>query len=304
MTKKLILLLGAITIFFSQCDSPSGNTSTTTNTTKDSAAKTADNNPQNTARKSATFTYHAMAMKDSGMAKLKSQYDTNQLQVICAINRVDKQHIAHVDTIVIPDNVLTDDAQYSPFPQSVPALKDVKKIVFFSYVAEAFGAYENGKLVRWGPSNMGRKKDPTPTGLTYVNWKKQVDTSSVKDEWILKWNVNILNKGGVGFHEYDLPGYPASHSCLRLMDADAEYLYNWVDEWVAKGENTVTAHGTPVMVFGEYPFGGRKPWLALPANAKALDISADDLGKMVQPMLSQIMAEQQKLDATRKTASK
>jgi hypothetical protein len=30
----------------------------------------------------------------------------------------------------------------------------------------------------------------------------------------LRWNFNIENKLGVGWHS--LPGYPASHSCLRL----------------------------------------------------------------------------------------
>jgi hypothetical protein len=43
----------------------------------------------------------------------------------------------------------------------------------------------------------------------------------------LRWNFNIENKLGVGWHS--LPGYPASHSCLRLEDA--KLLYEWADEW-------------------------------------------------------------------------
>ncbi len=269
----------------------------TTTTTKQVATNDSSNNTPATVQQKENYTYHALAMKDSGMAKLKSNYDTNQVNIICALNRVDKQHLAKIDTIIIPNKVGTDILSYSIFPQSVPALKDVNKIIFFSYPAQAFGAYEHGNLVHFGTTNMGRQKDQTPTGLTYVNWKKEVDTSSVKDEWILKWDVNILNKGGVGFHEYDMPGYPASHSCLRLSDTDAHYLYNWVDQWKLKNANTVDAHGTPVYVFGAYPYGGRKPWLALAQNPHALDVSASFLQQLTASELQAILAEQQKLAA-------
>jgi len=236
-------------------------------------------------------------MKDSGMTKLNTSYDTNQQRVIFALNRIDKVHALKTDTLIVPDDVEPNINLYSPFPQSLPFLDSVNKIIFFSYPAEAFAAYEHGRLVRWGATNMGRKKDPTPTGLTYVNWKKLVDTSSVKEEWILKWNVNIFNKGGIGFHEYDMPGYPASHSCLRLSALDAEYLYGWVDEWIMEGENKIVAHGTPVIIFGHYPFGSPKPWRALLQNPKALDISANELQSLVKPNLQQIINEQRKLTA-------
>ncbi|MDR3681925.1 MAG: L,D-transpeptidase family protein [Flavipsychrobacter sp.] len=278
-------------------------TTTQSNSTGDSATtKTVTPIPS----QPVNITYRAMSTKDLGVAALKNM-DSNRLQTIYTLNRVDKEHLSKIDTLIIPDNVQADVMQYSIFPKDVPALQNVNKIIFFSYPAEAFAAYDHGKLVRWGATNMGRKKDPTPTGLTYANWKKEVDTSSVKDEWILKWNVNILNKDGVGFHEYDLPGYPASHSCLRLMDADAAYLYQWVDQWTMKGTDDIKAHGTPVMVFGAYPFGGRKPWLALAQNPHALDMSANDIQALIQPNLQEIMTEQQKTEAilaAKSTASK
>ncbi len=91
-------------------------------------------------------------------------------------------------------------------------MKNIDKIIFFSYPTQVFATYENGDLVYTGPTNMGRKKDPTPTGLFYSNWKAEETTSTFNDEWDLKWNFNIENKLGVGWHQYSLPGYPASHS--------------------------------------------------------------------------------------------
>jgi hypothetical protein len=287
----VILLLSFV---FLQCNQPSASNNAVNSVKSDSSKiSIPPSSPHH-------FTYRAMSMKDSGMVILKRKYDTNQLNVIYALNRVDKEHAAHIDTMIIPDTVLTDIMPYSPFPQQLSFLNGVNKIIFFSYPDEAFAAYENGKLVRWGTVNMGRKKDPTPTGLTFVNWKKEVDTSSVKDEWILKWNVNIFNKQGVGFHEYAMPGYPASHSCLRLDDTDAHYLYNWVDEWVAKGEDEVSAYGTPVVILGKYPFDSRKPWLSLPQNPHALDIDAQSLQIILSPDMQHIMTEQQRLAAAKK----
>ncbi|MGN6293271.1 MAG: L,D-transpeptidase [Chitinophagaceae bacterium] len=176
----------------------------------------------------------------------------------------------------------------------LPFLDDVSKIVFFSYPAQAFAVYEYGNLVYAGPSNMGRKKDPTPTGLYFTNWKAEETTSTFNDEWILKWNFNIQNKAGIGWHQYALPGYPASHSCLRLLEDDARFLYKWADEWKLKGTDSIVLKGTPVIVFGSYPFDGRKPWLNLITDPNALDIPASELEDIVKPHLPEILNAQEK----------
>jgi len=35
----------------------------------------------------------------------------------------------------------------------------------------------------------------------------------------------------VSFHKFDLPGYPASHGCVRLPEEDAKWIYDWADHW-------------------------------------------------------------------------
>ncbi|RYD56597.1 MAG: murein L,D-transpeptidase [Sphingobacteriales bacterium] len=244
------------------------------------------------------ISYRAVNKKDS-IANL-SAYDSNQKMIIMALNRMDAAHAAKADTLIIPDKFI-DFNQYSPYPFYVPELKDVKKVIFFSYPAQAFGAYEQGKLVKWGPTNMGRQKDQTPTGLFFANWKAEETRSTFDDEWLLKWNFNIENKLGVGWHQYEMPGYPASHSCLRLLESDARYLYDWADQWVLKGTDNVQAKGTPVIVFGSYPFGSGKPWFAVAQNAKAMDISADQMKELVATHLQTILKEQTTQEQFRST---
>ncbi|WP_319802346.1 L,D-transpeptidase [Flavobacterium sp. N502540] len=140
--------------------------------------------------------------------------DSSKLRIAYAINRTDQKNFVKMDSVIIPTDFTGDLVYYLPFPTHVAALEEVSKVILFSYPSQAFAAYENGELIYAGPTNMGRKKDPTPTGLFFTNWKAEKTTSTFNDEWDLKWNFNIENKLGVGFHQYDLPGYPASHSCL------------------------------------------------------------------------------------------
>jgi len=231
-----------------------------------------------------------------------NESDSSKLRIVYALNRTDRANFAKLDSVVIPEDFSGDIVYYLPFPTHVAALDEVSKVIIFSYPAQAFAAYENGELVLTGPTNMGRKKDQTPTGLFFTNWKAEKTTSTFNDEWDLKWNFNIENKLGVGFHEYALPGYPASHSCLRLQEGDAKFLYKWADEWILKDKENVKVKGTPVIVFGSYPFGEPKPWFALVKDPKALDISEAEIETQTKPFIQKIL-ENQKLREAEQTAT-
>ncbi|SHH22140.1 L,D-transpeptidase [Flavobacterium defluvii] len=226
-----------------------------------------------------------------------NEADSSKMNIVYAINRTDKANLKKLDSVVIPADFSGDLVYYLPFPLHVSALEDISKIIIFSYPTQTFAAYENGELVRTGPTNMGRKKDPTPIGLFFTNWKAEKTTSTFNDEWELKWNFNIENKLGVGFHQYELPGYPASHSCLRLLEKDAKFLYTFADEWILKDKENVKVKGTPVVVFGSYNFDGPKPWLQLASDPKALNISESEIEKEVKPFIQKILDNQKLREA-------
>lgn len=280
--KKSIILLGIIISFttFSCKNEKTKNTQQTNKIIK----KT----PVRTAPKAVSYAL------ENPEKWLKNNKSAAALAIALAVNRTDKQFFIKMDSVIIPTDLSGDIEFYLPFPVEVPYLTDVDKIIFFSYPTQAFAAYENGVLIYTGPTNMGRKKDPTPTGLFFCNWKAEETISTFDDEWKLLWNYNIENKKGVGFHQYDLPGYPASHSCLRLHEEDAKSLYGWADQWVLVNDENVKFKGTPVIVFGSYPFGAPKPWLQLVKNPKALAISESEMAKITKPYLETIIKEQEK----------
>lgn len=219
--------------------------------------------------------------------------DSQKMNLVLAANRTDAKNISTIDSIIVPTDFSGDIAYYLPFPFEVPALQKVDKIILFSYPSQTFATYEHGALIHTGPTNMGSKKHVTPTGLFFTNWKAEETISTFDDEWELKWNFNIENLEGIGFHEYSLPGYPASHSCLRLQEKDAKVLYEWADQWVLEDENTVKVKGTPVVVFGAYDFENGKPWMKLNTNPKSLNLTAEDIEKEVSPFMDEILKEQQ-----------
>jgi lipoprotein-anchoring transpeptidase ErfK/SrfK len=280
--KKSIVLLGIIlaTVSFSCKKADAENTT--------QPAKIVKKAPIRKAPKAVTYTL------ENTKEWLKSNKDSANLEIAFAVNRTDKAFFTKMDSVIIPTDRSGDISFYLPFPVEVPYLADVDKILFFSYPTQTFAAYENGILTYTGPTNMGKKKYQTPTGLFFTNWKAEETISTFDDEWKLLWNFNIENKKGVGFHQYDLPGYPASHSCLRLQEKDAKYLYEWADQWVLADEENVKFKGTPVIVFGNYPFGQPKPWLQLAKNPKALTISESEMEKVTAPYLATILKEQEK----------
>jgi hypothetical protein len=219
--------------------------------------------------------------------------DSKKLRIATAVNRTDRENFAQMDSVILPVDMTGDLEYYFPFPLTVSYLKDIDKIIYFSYPSQTFATYENGELIYTGPTNMGRKQDQTPTGLFYANWKAEETTSTFNDEWDLRWNFNVENLLGVGWHQYSLPGYPASHSCMRLQENDARYLYDWADQWVLTGKEKVLIKGTPVIVFGSYNFDASKPWLQLIENPNALNITKDEMENQTAPFLKLILDEQE-----------
>ncbi len=233
-------------------------------------------------------------VKTKSYASLISQYDTTGANLILALNRVDKNRVGRLDSLVLPDTVINDQNIYSPFPRHIDLLEKVKKILIVSQTHQAFAIYGSGSLVKWGPTSTGKKSTLTPNGLFATNWKSKKTTSTVNDEWILKWCFNLDNFEGVSIHEYELPGYPASHSCARLLSDDAFWIYNWADQWVltADGENII-AYGTPVIIYGAYDFKGVKPWRLLPTDPDKAIVNKEQLIAEIQKHILTILTRQE-----------
>ncbi len=293
MIRFLLIILFASFVFYSCTEKTrKANTQTAIDSTKikDSLLVSSDTLPNIPA-------IRYKLIKSKSFNSLISGFDTTGANLILALNRIDKNRVGRLDSLVVPDTVINDQNIYSPFSRHIDLLEKVKKILIISQTHQAFAIYESGRLVKWGPTSTGKKSTPTPNGLFATNWKSKKTTSTVNDEWILKWCFNLDNFEGVSIHEYELPGYPASHSCARLLSEDAFWIYNWADQWVltADGENII-AYGTPVIIYGEYDFKGIKPWRLLPTNPEKAIVKKEELEAEIQKHILTILTRQEDRD--------
>jgi hypothetical protein len=218
----------------------------------------------------ATVGYRIEQLAETGR-DLAARFTTAQLAVLEKINRADVVRLPRQEELVIPAVWHDDEVQYSPFPLYYPGAADLPKFLVVDQPAQAFAAYEAGRLVRWGPVSSGRQAHPTPDGLFHLNWRSPGRRSTVNPRWYMRWYFNFHNTRGLALHEYALPGYPASHACIRLLERDAVWIYHWGQGWTLDArETTVIEPGTPVLIVGQYGFGKPAPWRSLDHLARGI----------------------------------
>jgi hypothetical protein len=192
-------------------------------------------------------------------------------QIVFKLNRRDLAHLREGDTLITP-NASDNEMDYAPFPMSMASVP--AKIIFIDRRIQAFAAYDSGRLVHWGPTSTGKKSTPTPEGFDHTNWRSKETHSTVNQAWVLKWYFNLDNREGISLHEYELPGYPASHSCVRLLADDAEWIYNWAEQWKLSADRSkVEATGTPVIVYNTYEYGKKQPWKQVIQHPASVTVS-------------------------------
>jgi hypothetical protein len=179
---------------------------------------------------------------------LSEYVGTENLGAVAALNRVDITQIVQGSALAVPSS-FAHRAALASLPQRIRYAQTIPKLIIISQEMQSFGAYESGVLVRSGAVSTGKRSTPTPNQLYFANWKGEEVQSTFDDEWILKWNVNVENSMGIALHQYELPGRPSSHSCIRLSAQDAQWIYGWVDEWILSDDGFAElAKGTPVIV--------------------------------------------------------
>jgi lipoprotein-anchoring transpeptidase ErfK/SrfK len=178
-----------------------------------------------------------------------SRFSPTKRQLLQKLNRADATHLGGWKRLIVPSRWDLDELAYSPMPGSIEPLSDGPQTLVVELPAQVFGAYEFGTLVRWGPVSSGGPGHSTPPGRYRLNWNARIRISSVDDSWVMPWYFNFDTITGYAFHQYSLPGRPASHGCIRLLESDAIWLFHW-------GHS-----GTPVMVIGHYDFSSPRPWM-------------------------------------------
>lgn len=84
--------------------------------------------------------------------------------------------------------------------------------------------YDNGVAIAQSPISSGNASYPTPTGVFSVIQKQRWHRSNLYSDAPMPF-MQRITWSGVALHAGQLPGYPASHGCIRLPDDFAVRLF-------------------------------------------------------------------------------
>ena len=111
--------------------------------------------------------------------------------------------------------------------------------------AQRLMVYRDGVLIAASAISTGSLGRETPTGVFTILEKKVMHRSTTYDDAPMPFMQRLTSKG-IAIHAGDLPGFPASHGCIRLPNEFAKLLYG------------VTEIGTPVMITDDTEIAERK----------------------------------------------
>ena len=108
-------------------------------------------------------------------------------------------------------------------------------VIIVSLPEQEMYVYRNGVRIGRSTVSTGTKGHPTPTGMFTILQKKVRHESNIYKGAKMP-HMQRLTWSGIAMHAGRLPGYPASHGCVRLPIDFAERLYS------------VTSNGTNVII--------------------------------------------------------
>jgi hypothetical protein len=97
-------------------------------------------------------------------------------------------------------------------------------VIVVSLPTQRAHVYRNGVRIGVSTVSTGTASHPTPTGTFEILQKKRMNYSNLYNNAPMPF-MQRLTWDGIALHAGKIPGYPASHGCVRLPLAFAETLY-------------------------------------------------------------------------------
>lgn len=153
-------------------------------------------------------------------------------------------------------------------------------VVTVSLRRQRVTVWDQHGLMMEAPISSGKLGTPTPTGVYSILEKNRIHYSNLYDSAPMP-NMQRLTWSGVALHAGVLPGYPASHGCIRLPHGFSKRLFD-----VTKiGARVIVAYDPlqPMafnhpQLFAAYPDDGLDMHAVVPGETRVADASDSRLG--------------------------
>ncbi|MFM7376841.1 MAG: L,D-transpeptidase family protein [Erythrobacter sp.] len=146
-------------------------------------------------------------------------------------------------------------------------------VITVSLSSQTMHVFRDGVLWRSSPVSTGKKGKRTPTGVFAILQKKRHHRSNLYSNAPMPF-MQRLTWSGIAIHAGRLPGYPASHGCIRIPAAFAAELFK------------ITGPTTTAVIVVDEPLGNGEAALALAQRSDAVVPIAPALLKRERPALA------------------
>jgi lipoprotein-anchoring transpeptidase ErfK/SrfK len=153
-------------------------------------------------------------------------------------------------------------------------------IISISIDQQKLRLYDANGLFAESPISTGMRGHPTPMGVFSVIQKEKLHHSNIYSGAPMPF-MQRITWSGIAIHAGVLPGYPASHGCIRMPMAFAMKMWNWTRMGarvvVTPGEITPASFSHPLLAalkVAPQPMAADQPNSDAPIAAKA-DKAAD-----------------------------
>jgi lipoprotein-anchoring transpeptidase ErfK/SrfK len=151
-------------------------------------------------------------------------------------------------------------------------------IIAISIEKQRVNVYDANGFFAESPISTGTKSHPTPMGVFSIIQKHKMHHSNIYSGAPMPY-MQRITWSGVAMHQGVLPGYPASHGCIRMPMAFALKMWSWtrmgVRVIVTPGEITPAAFSHPLLVTQKaVPVANDAPQVDAPLGVKS-DKGAD-----------------------------
>jgi lipoprotein-anchoring transpeptidase ErfK/SrfK len=158
-------------------------------------------------------------------------------------------------------------------------------IISISIEKQKLRIYDANGFYAESPISTGMKGHPTPMGVFSVIQKQKLHHSNIYSGAPMPY-MQRITWSGIAIHAGVLPGYPASHGCIRMPMAFAMKMWNWTKMGarvvVTPGEMTPSSFSHPLLVAQKVvppqPTAANEPPADAPPAAKS-DKASDAAAK-------------------------
>jgi lipoprotein-anchoring transpeptidase ErfK/SrfK len=183
-------------------------------------------------------------------------------------------------------------------PEKESAKPQGPLIIAISIDKQKLRLYDGNGFFAETPISTGMKGHPTPMGVFSVIQKQKLHHSNIYSGAPMPY-MQRITWSGIAIHAGVLPGYPASHGCIRMPMTFAVKMWNWTRMGarvvITPGEMTPTSISHPLLIAQKVvPQPATAPQMDAPPAPKS--DKASDAETTIKPMISKPMISEASVD--------